>query len=164
MADLQEPILAAARELAPELQLFELEFVPGWRSEHGEFADALLIQRERDRQSGFTSVGPHRADWRLKFATGLTRDHLSRGQAKSSALAVLLGQAAHYAADTGSWPVIALDDVASELDATHQKRVFDWLSGVDAQVFVTGTQVPEALMQGSGEVQVFHVEQGLIQA
>lgn len=164
VAELKEPVLKAAGELAPELQLFDLEFSPGWRTDLGEFADALLIQRDRDRQSGFTSVGPHRADWELKFATGLTRDHLSRGQAKSSALAVLLGQAAHYAEHTGSWPVIALDDVASELDATHQQRVFDWLSGVDVQVFVTGTQVPQALSDRGEKVQLFHVEQGQIKA
>lgn len=158
VAELRDPILETAAKLAPELQLFDLEFAPGWRQEHGSFADALLVQRERDRQSGFTSVGPHRADWGLRFASGLTRDHLSRGQAKSSALAVLLGQALHYADATGDWPVIALDDVASELDTTHQQRVFEWLGGVDAQVFVTGTFVPESL-QGA---ELFHVEHGEI--
>lgn len=155
---LREPILDAASRLAPELQLFDIEFSPGWRSDQAEFADALLAQRDRDRMSGFTSVGPHRAEWGLRFASGLTRDHLSRGQAKSSALAVLLGQAAHYAQVTGQWPVIALDDVASELDLTHQQRVFDWLRGVDAQVFVTGTYIPEAL----SDARVFHVKHGQI--
>ncbi|MEW2973399.1 DNA replication and repair protein RecF, partial [Pseudomonas juntendi] len=60
-------------------------------------ADALLLARERDRQAGYTSVGPHRADWSVDFHSIPGRDALSRGQAKLTALACLLAQAEDYA-------------------------------------------------------------------
>ena len=86
-------------------------------------ADALLLARDRDRAAGFTSIGPHRADWRIDYAAIPGREALSRGQAKLTALAILLAQAELHADLRGEWPVVALDDLASELDRTHQRRV-----------------------------------------
>ena len=83
---------------------------------------------------------------------------LSRGQEKLTALGCSLAQAALYAERKGEWPVVCLDDLASELDRAHQAAVVDQLRQVGAQVLVTGTEVPEALQQGP--TQVFHVEQG----
>src|SRR5690606_1212776 len=96
-------------------------------------------------QSGFTSVGPHRADWRIHFGGVPGREALSRGQAKLTALSALLSQADHYASVRGETPVIALDDLASELDRAHQARVIRRLLDSGAQVFLTGTELPAAL-------------------
>ena len=89
------------------------------------------------------------------------REALSRGQAKLAALALLLSQAEHHARLRGVWPVVALDDLASELDRAHQRRVLDWLLATGAQLFVTGTEAPPAL---AGlelfPITQFHVEQG----
>ena len=75
-----------------------LEFQPGWRRDELSLADALLLARDRDLAAGYTSVGPHRADWRIGFAGLPGREALSRGQAKLTALSALLAQAEHYAA------------------------------------------------------------------
>ena len=66
-------------------------------------ADALLLGRERDRLAGYTSVGPHRADWSMRFAGLPGREALSRGQTKLAALAALLAQASDYASRRGQW-------------------------------------------------------------
>jgi DNA replication and repair protein RecF len=42
----------------------ELSFRQGWRVDASSLLDALRETRDRDRALGFTSVGPHRADWR----------------------------------------------------------------------------------------------------
>src|SRR3546814_7868787 len=52
-------------ELAPMLGPAGIEFHPGWRRDELSLADALLLARDRDLQSGFTSIGPHRADWHV---------------------------------------------------------------------------------------------------
>lgn len=157
-----EPLFTdAATRLLPAGGFASLVFQPGWRREEMPLADALLLARERDLAAGFTTVGPHRADWRVAYTDIPGRDALSRGQAKLSALALLLSQAEHHARLRGAWPVVALDDLASELDRHHQQRVLDWLLGTGAQLFVTGTEPPAALERFPGlALSRFHVEQG----
>ena len=125
LARLQDQVAAAAAHLAPELGAARLEFQPGWRRDELSLADALLLARDRDRSLGYTSVGPHRADWRLDFAALPNRELLSRGQGKLTALSCLLAQAEDCADQRGEWPVIALDDLASELDPAHQAAAAD---------------------------------------
>lgn len=157
---LLQRLLELGPELAPALGIQHLHFAPGWRRHEVPLADALLLNRERDRQYGYTSVGPHRADWSLEFATIPGRDALSRGQAKLTALACLLAQAEDYAEQRGEWPVIALDDLASELDQHHQRRVLQRLQAGPAQVFVTATETPRALADMALPIARFHVEHG----
>ena len=90
------------------------------------------------------------------------REALSRGQAKLTALSALLAQAEHHAAMRGEWPVVALDDLASELDRGHQRRVLERLLASKAQVFVTGTDDPPGLVGMQVELTRFHVEHGVL--
>ena len=162
-----QPYLAAATEaLLPEAGATELVFQPGWRREELSLADALLLARDRDLATGFTSVGPHRADWRIAQAAIPGREALSRGQAKLTALAALLAQAEHQAGIRGDWPVVALDDLASELDRAHQQLVLRRLRDYGTQILVTGTEAPAGVGEAASErggPAVFHVEQGSIQ-
>lgn len=151
---------AEAAELVPTIGADRMELQPGWRREELSLADALLLARPRDLAAGFTSVGPHRADLRIGYSGLPGREALSRGQAKLTALALLLSQARLHAELAGDWPVIALDDLASELDRDHQKRVVEDLVATGAQVFVTGTDVPPALADHADQLRHFHVEAG----
>jgi DNA replication and repair protein RecF len=157
---LQPHYAALIADLVPALGQGELLYQAGWRREEVSLADALLMTRERDLVSGHTSVGPHRADWSLGFSALPGREALSRGQAKLTALAALLAQAEHYAANRGDWPVVALDDLASELDRHHQRRVLQRLRASGAQVFVTGTELPSGLEGDVADLTRFHVEHG----
>jgi DNA replication and repair protein RecF len=163
------------RQLQPQLQLVlasllpgggasRLEFQPGWRRDELDLADALLLARERDLAAGFTSVGPHRADWRIEQAALPGKTSLSRGQAKLTALSALLAQAEYHARLRGDWPVVALDDLASELDRDHQRRVLRRMLASGAQVFITGTEPPPVLSELDASVVQFHVEHGAIHA
>lgn len=158
-----------AREVAvllPAAGRARLGFQPGWRHEEVSLADALLLARERDLASGHTSVGPHRADWRVDYQHLPGREAMSRGQTKLTVLSLLLAQAASLADVRGEWPVVALDDLASELDRQHQKRVLQRLVATGAQVFVTGTEPPPGMVELEDtpgiEATLFHVEQGQI--
>ena len=158
---LEPHVQAAGGALLPEAGSWSLQFQPGWRRDELSLADALLLARERDLAAGFTSVGPHRADWRLVQEGIPGRDALSRGQAKLTALTALLAQAEHQSALRGEWPVVALDDLASELDREHQALVLGRLAGYGAQVLITGTDPPPGLPQGF-PVTMFHVERGAV--
>jgi DNA replication and repair protein RecF len=163
--DALQPQLALALDrLLPVAGGGTLAYLPGWRRDECSLRDALLLARERDLAAGFTSVGPHRADWRIDFGAIPGRQALSRGQAKLVALSLLLAQAEHHAGVRGEWPVVAFDDLASELDRTHQRRVLERLLATGAQVFITGTEVPAALGGLQAPLVMFHVEHGQLQA
>lgn len=148
-------------KVLPELGQFTLKYKPGW-DEVADLITTLGDRRQRDLARGHTTVGPHRADFTVAFEHAPLREHLSRGQEKLCALACLLGQAALHAEIKGEWPVVCLDDLASELDRTHQEWVVAQLLGRDVQVFVTGTEIPSALIDQP--VTMFHVEQGKVSA
>jgi len=157
---LDDRLTAVVVQLAPGLGEPQLAYSSGWRREVMPLADALLLARERDRKTGFTSVGPHRGDWQLSLSALDDGATLSRGQAKLAALACLMAQAADCAAHRdGDWPVIVLDDLASELDRPHRARVLAFLREGAAQVFISGTEAPDDL---GPEALVFHVEQGRV--
>jgi DNA replication and repair protein RecF len=157
LAALRPHLMASIEGLLPELGLVELRYRRGW-ADGSDLADLLASQRGRDVARGHTTQGSHRADWSIVFEHAPLREHLSRGQEKLTALACVLAQASLYAERRGEWPVVCLDDLASELDKAHQLAVVDQLRAVGAQVLVTGTEIPDALQDGPR--QVFHVEQG----
>lgn len=151
-----------ADEIAPSLGLAGLTFLPGWRRAEMALLDALLLARERDRLQGHTSVGPHRADWGVHYARIPGREALSRGQAKLTALACLLGQAHDFASVRSEWPVLALDDLGSELDRHHLRQVLAHLAQTPAQLFITATELPGALIDTAIQTHMFHVEHGTV--
>jgi DNA replication and repair protein RecF len=73
-------------------------------------------------------------------------------------LICVLAQAWLDASRRGEWPIVCLDDLASELDQAHQAAVVESLSRTPAQVLITGTELPAVLSPLSP--QMFHVEQG----
>ena len=156
---LRPQLTATAGGMLPELGEVGLRYRRGW-PEDAALDDALRVQRYRDAARGHTALGAHRADWQLAFEQAPLREHLSRGQEKLAALSCLLAQAALHASARGEWPIICLDDLASELDLAHQAAVVDQLASVGAQVLVTGTERPVSLQ--AHPHRLFHVEQGQI--
>lgn len=159
LEQLQPVVEDLAGNFVPELGRPSLNYQRGW-TVGLTLIDALVQRRDRDRDRGHTSVGPHRGDWRISFVAAPEREHLSRGQEKLSALVCLLAQAELFHLQTAEWPVICLDDLASELDAGHQTRVLEWLDGVEAQVLITGTAALPVPAERRRFHTMFHVEQG----
>ncbi|RUL75360.1 DNA replication/repair protein RecF [Dyella choica] len=143
--------------LLPELGAIDLRYRKGW-SEDEDLAAVLAAQRYRDQGRGHTNSGAHRADWSVSFQLAPQREHLSRGQEKLTALICVLAQAWLDAGKRGEWPIVCLDDLASELDLAHQAAVVGSLERTPAQVLVTGTELPQVL--ASLPIKMFHVEQG----
>lgn len=137
----------------------EVRFDRGWSSEHGLF-EAMSAALARDLERGHTSVGPHRADWSLELPGIPAWRQLSRGQEKLVALACTLAQAEVVASSEQDWPVLCIDDLGSELDDGHQRRVIEVLATTPAQLLITGTHVPQGVEGARDRLSVFHVEQG----
>ena len=160
VGELEMGLAATAAALSPDLGPLTMEFASGWKEQELTLADALLLARDRDLAAGFTTVGPHRANWRLESSLWPSGEAPSRGQAKLCALACLLAQGEHFQKARGEAPIFLLDDFAAELDRRHQQRLLDVLRGNAWQVFVTGTEPPSGF-EGE-DFAAFHVEQGQI--
>lgn len=154
-----EDLASETARLVPQLGAVSVHYRRGW-SDDVELAEHLAVSRARDLARGHTGAGPHRADWRLVFEAAPTHAHLSRGQEKLAALACMFAQATRYVAEHGEWPVVCLDDLASELDAPHQARVLARLCETGAQTWITGTAPVAA---EAPDARTFHVEHGRIQ-
>ncbi len=142
-------------ELSDGLSDITFEYQTGWGS--GPYHDALSKWRERDLERGATSQGPHRADLVMMKGNVFARAVLSRGEQKILSAALLLAQA-EFLKSRGESPVVLLDDLASEFDSKHFKRVLAKFLETEGQVWVTGTRKPEF----SGPCSVFHVEHGTV--
>jgi DNA replication and repair protein RecF len=154
---LQPLLQESASKLLPELGSLELRYRRGW-PETMDLQQALVEQRGKDGARGHTTLGAHRADWSLVFEGAPLREHLSRGQEKLAALACVLAQARLYALERTEWPVVCLDDFASELDEDHQEAVAAELLAAGAQVLLSGPRVARSLSAASSSR--FHVERG----
>jgi len=158
---LSSRLAARAEQLLPELGVCSLRGTAGYRSDPaGGLAQVLAERRAVDRVRGTTTQGPHRADWAVAFDGERETGLLSRGQQKSTALALVLAQADVFAHSKGHWPVLLLDDLASELDETHQDHLLASLEGGGLQVMLTGTGWTGPLAARRGRMNVFHVEHG----
>ena len=153
-------LMTVAEAIAPRLGLTSITFSPGWKRQSYSLIEALYRARERDTQLGYTTIGPHRADWFPSFANGLGSQELSRGQAKLVALSCLLAQGDDLARHCGQWPVMMLDDVASELDSDHQMLLLQWLKHSSAQVLITLTDHPLWRENAKAACTWFHVKHG----
>lgn len=95
----------------------------------------LHAHLERDRYIGSTSVGPHRHDVIFEINSSPALSIASRGEARTIVLALKFLEVDIIEQLTGKTPIILLDDVFSELDATRQKLLTSQLKG--HQIIIT---------------------------
>ena len=98
--------------------------------------NALRSVRAREVAQGVTVIGPHRDDLDIELDGQPAGAFASRGEARSIALALKLAEAAVVTAAAGRMPILALDDVLSELDAARRRLVLEGVYGYD-QVLLT---------------------------
>jgi DNA replication and repair protein RecF len=119
----------------------ELAYRPRSRAESAEALAAELAERtDGDIERGFTGHGPHRDDLSLRRGGRELRAYGSRGQVRLGLLALLLAEREALADERGAPPLLLLDDVMSELDATRRARLIDVLRG-GGQSVVTATEL-----------------------
>lgn len=110
------------------------------------FLDALAKRRADELIRGVTLVGPQRDDIVLHIGEMPAKGYASHGESWSLALALRLGSF-QLLRDDGIEPVLVLDDVFAELDATRRGRLASSVIEAD-QVLVTtavASDVPEIL-------------------
>jgi DNA replication and repair protein RecF len=152
---------ATLGELLGEMGSNRVSYRRGWR-DGMSLLERLQMLESRELALGYSLAGPHRGDWLVEFDGHEVREHGSRGQQKLVALASVMAAARLYRDRRGHPPIVALDDLASELDIEHQRRALVECSALGAQLWITGTHRPAAFAEWSGEIRTFHVEHGRV--
>lgn len=115
-------------------------------------SDGLRRARSREVGQGVSVVGPHRDDLVLLIDGKPAAAFASRGQARVIALSLKIAEAAFVRDATGRTPVLALDDILSELDPVRRELAMQSVTAYD-QVLLTSTETgavaPEFLDQAT---------------
>ena len=109
-----------------------------YRSEVGAesgFLARLERDFERDSLLGHTSFGVHHDNFDFIFNQAKADGSASRGEVRSSVLALKFIEAEMVQGDLGKKPVVLLDDVFSELDEVRQRCLVDNFK--DNQIILT---------------------------
>jgi DNA replication and repair protein RecF len=116
----------------------ELAYRPRSRAETADQLAAELAERtDGDVERGFTGHGPHRDDLAFRRGGRELRAYGSRGQQRLGLLALLLAEREELASERGAPPLMLLDDVMSELDATRRGRLVEILLAGGQSVITT---------------------------
>jgi DNA replication and repair protein RecF len=120
---------------------------------------ALTENRQRDLAAGRTLIGPHRADlYGVYAAKDVPAKDCSTGEQKALLVSLILANARALAADFGAPPLLLLDEVAAHLDASRQAALYDEISALGAQAWMTGTGAEMFAALGD-RAQVFEVRE-----
>jgi DNA replication and repair protein RecF len=119
-----------------------------------------LERQDTDIKSARTLAGAHRADLQVLFNDQIAQHSASRGQLKLIAIAMLLAQSRSIDPDDNRTGIIAIDDLAAELDGDNKLRLLSTLRNLEQQLLLTTTQ--SELIPLHEEDRMFHVKQGKV--
>jgi len=131
------------------------EYEQLWEKE--KLFETLQTERETDIRRGTTTTGPHRDEIGIKINNLLSKNHSSQGEQRSLALGLRLAGHEIIKKTTGSEPIVLLDDVFSELDATRCHTLIDLLPKKQA-VLTTTSELPSGVKADYK----YHVIEGII--
>jgi DNA replication and repair protein RecF len=169
MARLGDLLARARREAVAALQIeaaashaaisggerLELEYL----GPPDDLLGALLAARSEDLGRGASSVGPHRDDMSIRIDGRDARSFASQGQQRTAVVSLKLGEAAVVAHRTSEPPVLLLDDVLSELDASRRAALLERLASA-GQVIVTSVEADPFPQEVIGRSLVRYIKEG----
>lgn len=109
--------------------------------------EKLLRNRERDIAAGVTLSGPQRDDFRFLMREKDLEYFGSRGEQRMAVLALKIAELEYFQVKMGARPILALDDIFSELDWEHREAVLEVVG--KQQTIITAAEkesVPKELL------------------
>ena len=123
---------------------YEAGGLPRGEEEEGEIREGLqatarrLAKEEMARRT--TLWGPQLDDFCLSWNGRRAKDVASQGEQRLITILLVSANAEEYKRRRKEAPVVLLDDLGSELDASRTKRVLLFLGSLGAQTFITSTE------------------------
>ncbi|MGA2054771.1 MAG: DNA replication/repair protein RecF [Bradyrhizobium sp.] len=126
------------------------------------YREILRAGRARDAIAGRTLDGPHLTDLQVVYAPkNMPARDASTGEQKALLIGLVLAHAELVADMTGITPLLLLDEVVAHLDPGRRVALFDELSKLGAQVWMTGAD-PAAFADVGSSGEIFGVDSGQI--
>jgi DNA replication and repair protein RecF len=126
------------------------------------FLEKLARLRREEIARGVTTIGPHRDELRF-LANGIDLGNYgSRGQIRTTLLALKMAEVDWLKERTGEWPVILLDEVMAELDLERRADLLKYI-GQREQVLFTTTDLNLFTPEFAHNVDVWNVRGGTVQ-
>lgn len=122
------------------------------------FQKELSKNSRKELEAGNCLVGPHRDDLLFYINGKSVKPFASQGQQRSIVLALKMVQTELYYEETGEYPILLLDDIASELDSRRREFLFHKIR--EKQVILTCTDAEG--MEFLGDTAYFQVESGQV--
>jgi DNA replication and repair protein RecF len=112
-----------------------IEYYKGWDKKKSgkQLMDVLAEQFAQDKSKQYTQYGAHQSDIIIESNDHKVKNTLSRGQQKIILIALKLAQGQLLSDDC----LYLFDDLASELDANHQSKLFELLTSHKGQYVIT---------------------------
>ncbi|HBD86917.1 MAG TPA: DNA replication/repair protein RecF [Clostridiales bacterium] len=123
-----------------------------------DVCDHQESHRKAELDCGQCLTGAHKDDIEIAINGNSARAFASQGQTRTAALSIKLAEREIHLSETGEYPVLLLDDVLSELDASRQEFVLNRIGG--GQTLITCCEGGEIAQRTGGKV--FVVENGRI--
>jgi len=163
--------LEASRDTAREFPLAQIA-LQGWMEQllpdhsaveiEDRYRSLLKDNRARDAAAGRTLDGPHLSDLVVSHASkNIPAADASTGEQKALLIRLVLAHASLIKQMTGFAPLLLLDEVVAHLDPSRRAALYDALSLLGAQVWMTGAD-PAAFGDIVGRAQVFLVRGGMV--
>ena len=125
----------------------------------GYYIQQLQRHRWQELLRKQTLVGPHRDDFLLMLQGKSAKNFASQGEQRSLVLALKLAEMIYLRDQMGSWPLLLLDDVFSELDKERQQFLIEAIPK-EAQLFLSTTHLEG--IPWAKETQMIEVSLGTI--
>ena len=115
----------------------------------------------KEIENGMTLYGPHRDDIKFLIGDDDIKIYGSQGQQKVAIIALKLSEIEIFKSITGSYPIILLDDVFSELDIKTRNKLINYISK-DIQVIITSNDTKGLNRKFVDSAKIFNVIKGKI--
>jgi DNA replication and repair protein RecF len=126
------------------------------------FRARLRELRNEEIARGVTTIGPHRDEMRFLATDIDLGNYGSRGQVRTTLLALKLAEVNWMKERTGEWPMILLDEVMAELDLQRRADLLKYV-GESEQVLFTTTDLNLFAPDFVGKAEVWKVSGGKVE-
>ena len=135
--------------------------------QRGALLDVIQRDRFKDRAVGYSLHGTHRDDLEMLIGDYQMKREGSQGQNKTFVLALKLAQFDFlHRTNSGTTPILLLDDIFDKLDAQRVEAIVQLVSGDNfGQIFITDTNrdhLDQILHNSNNDYKIFSVENGEI--
>ncbi|MBF0715639.1 DNA replication/repair protein RecF [Gemelliphila palaticanis] len=121
----------------------------------------IMKKMNDDITNGNTKIGVHHDDLTFLINGLDAKNYASQGQQRSIVLSLRLSEISFLKEKTGSYPVLLLDDVLSELDKKRQSKLLDAIDR-NIQTFITTPTISDIREELVKDASVFEISDGNI--